>query len=101
MKLLAVVHKELTDFLCRRSVWERHVEEGFSSGPAGFSRWLFLLWQPGPARSDPAVHQPAKLSVVFSEPGQSEPPGAGHLVCVGESDNVTNASLEQSGSGVS
>lgn len=74
------------------------MEEGFSSGPAGVSCWLFLLWKPGPARADSAVHQPAKLSVVLSE---SEQRGAGDLCCLGDSDNSADPTVEQSGSRVS
>lgn len=77
------------------------MEEGFGSGPAGVSRWLFLPQRPRPARADSAVYQPAKPSVISSEPEQSEQPGEGYLLCLGDSDNITNQTVEQSGSRVS
>lgn len=94
---------ERTDWapFCCRSVWEHHVEEGFSSGPAGVSCWLFLPWQPGPAGADSAVYQPARLSVLISEPEQPQQPGAGDLRCLGDSDNSARPAVEQSGSRVS
>lgn len=76
------------------------MEEGFGSGPAGTSCWLFLR-QPGAAGADPAVRQPAKLPDFISKPEQSEQLGAGDLRRLGGSDNSTNPAVEQSGSGVS
>lgn len=97
--MLMVDMRERSDrFLCCRSVWEHHVEEGFSSGPAGVSCWLFLPRRPGPARADSAVHQPAKLPAIISEPDQ---PGAGDLRCLGDADNAAHPPVEQSGSRVS
>lgn len=77
------------------------MEEGFSSRPAGVSCRLFLPWQPGPAGADSAVYQPAKLSVVISEPEQPKQSGAGDICCLGDSDNSANPAVEQSGCRVS
>lgn len=75
------------------------MEEGFSGGPAGVSCWLFLPWRPSPARADPAVHQPAKLSDIISK--QPQQPGAGDLRRLGDSDHSADSTVEQSGSRVS
>lgn len=85
-------------FFLRRRVWEHHVEEGFSSGPAGFSCGISLPRQPGAARADSAVHHAAKLPVLISEPAQ---PRTGHLSGLGESHHSADAAVEQSGGGVS
>lgn len=92
--------RKLTGFLCSRSVWECHVEEGFSRGPAGVGHWLFLPWQRRPA-GDSAVYQPAKHPVIVSEPEQPPQCGAGHLCCLGDPDNSADPAVEQSGSRVS
>ena len=91
----------LTGFLCCRSVWEHHVEEGFSSGPAGISCWIFLPWQLGAARADSAVHRAAGVLVIISHSEQPEERGAGDLCCLGNSHYVTNTPVEQSGRRVS
>ncbi len=93
--------KELTDICFHRRVWEHHVEEGFSGGPAGVSCWLFLPWQPRPAGADSAVYQPAKLPVSISEREQPKQPGAGDLHRLGDSHNSANPAVGQSGSRVS
>ena len=94
--------RELTGCLCCRSVWEHHVEEGFGSGPAGVSCWLSVLRQPGAARADSAVHQPAKHPVAISEqPEQPEERGAVDLRCLGRSDHSADSAVEQSGGRVS
>lgn len=74
------------------------MEEGFGSGPAGVSCWLLLQRQPGPAGADSAVHQPAKLSAIVSEPEQHR---AGDLDGLGDPDNSADPAVEQSGSRVS
>lgn len=77
------------------------MEEGFSSGPAGVNCWIFLQWQPRPASSDSAVYQPAKLSVIISEPEEPKRFGAGDLYGLGDYDNSPDPAVEQSGSRVS
>lgn len=74
------------------------MEEGFSSGPAGLSCGISLPRQPRAARADSAVHHPAKLPVLISEPEQ---PRTGHLSCLGDSHHAADAAVEQSGRRVS
>lgn len=74
------------------------MEEGISSGPAGVSCRSVLQQQTGPAGADSTLHRPAKLPDVPSEPDR---PGADHLRRLGDSDNFTCTTVEQSGRGVS